>query len=505
MRILFVLRHPSYLRNFTSVVGALSAAGHRIHLIFDAEVREGEDEVVKQLQSEHPSVTWQYTEEDHKETRGPWHPVATRMRYGCDYLRYLQKPFAHAHALRARARERSPEWVRWLGDTFLRRFPPGLAIALKLGPPLEWSVGVHPLVDRLIDLFEPDLIMATPVVGLGSYQVDWLKAARLRGIPSALPVTSWDNLTNKGRLRVHPDKILVWNEAQKKEAIEFHGARGDDVLVCGAWTYDHWFDWKPSLAREMFLRLVGLEGAERYLLYVGSSRFIAPNETQFFERFMDALRANPDTKDVGVIVRPHHQNADQWAALDLGRWSKVAIFPKAGANPLNISKQNQYFDSIWHADAVFGINTSAQIEAGVIGRPVFTVTDGTFEKTQSGTLHFSHLSDPDHGLLYIAANPAEHARQLAEILKLPVQRRREKSDNFVRYFVRPYGIAEPATSRFVLAIESMEELKTRVPWLDRVSGAAIRSLILRRMTGFKLTRKKEQRLGSVQLRSDGGK
>jgi hypothetical protein len=505
MRILFVLRHPSYLRNFTSVVTSLSAAGHRVHILFDAQGPAGEDELVKRLHSEHANITWQFIEQERKDIRLPWQALANRMRYGCDYLRYLEKPFDNAHALRARAKGKAPEWIGRLGELYLGRFPPALAIALRFGPALEWSLWEHPLCDRFIDLFQPDVIMATPVVGLGSYQVDWFKAARRRGIPSILPVTSWDNLTNKGRLRVAPDKILVWNEGQKKEAVTLHGARAKDVIVCGAWTYDHWYEWRPTLAREEFLRMVGLEGAERYVLYVGSSPFIAPNETRFFQRYMDTLRADPATRGVAVLIRPHPQNALQWEAIDIGRWSQVSIFPKAGANPLSVSKQNQYFDSIWHSDAVFGINTSAQVEAGLIGRPVFTVTDPTFERTQSGTLHFHHLADPEVGLLHITASPAEHARQLAEVLALPSERRGGRSGSFAAYFVRPYGPGSAATPRFVETVESMQGMKARAPGFHSHLGLAIRSLILRRLTSVKLKRRSKGTLTSVQLRSDEGR
>ena len=47
----------------------------------------------------------------------------------------------------------------------------------------------------------PDVLLVTPLVDIGSDQVDYVKAARRLGIRSALPVLSWDNLTNKGLIR----------------------------------------------------------------------------------------------------------------------------------------------------------------------------------------------------------------------------------------------------------------------------------------------------------------
>ena len=74
----------------------------------------------------------------------------------------------------------------------------------------------------------------TPLVEPGSIQVDYIKSAGALGIPSALCVASWDNLTNKGSVRVAPDRVFVWNEAQKREAVDMHGIAASDVVVTGA-------------------------------------------------------------------------------------------------------------------------------------------------------------------------------------------------------------------------------------------------------------------------------
>ena len=79
-----------------------------------------------------------------------------------------------------------------------------------------------------------DVILVSPLVGLGSAQSDWVRLAAELGIPSVLPVASWDNLTNKGVLKEIPGQTLVWNEAQAREAIELQGVPADRVVVTGA-------------------------------------------------------------------------------------------------------------------------------------------------------------------------------------------------------------------------------------------------------------------------------
>jgi hypothetical protein len=69
------------------------------------------------------------------------------------------------------------------------------------------------------------VVLVTPLVELGSDQPDWIKSARALGIPVGFPVFSWDNLTTKGVLHVQPDRLFVWNDIQRREAIEYHNVR----------------------------------------------------------------------------------------------------------------------------------------------------------------------------------------------------------------------------------------------------------------------------------------
>ena len=43
--------------------------------------------------------------------------------------------------------------------------------------------------------------------------------------------------------------------------------------------------------------------------------------------------------------------------------------------------------------AVVGINTSALIEAAILGKRSFTVADPRYQKTQEGTFHFQYLTN----------------------------------------------------------------------------------------------------------------
>lgn len=456
MRILFEMYHPGFLRNFEGPVRRLADRGHELVLAFERPARLGEEKLVAELCRTYPNIV---TRELGKEPKTAWRHVANGVRSTGDYLRYMDRRYAGASALRERAAKKAPVWGQRLGKLRYLQTQSGHAAAMAVFRAAEAALPVSPEIAALVDETKPDLVVVTPLVGLGSAQADVVKAARKRGIPSVLGVASWDNLTNKGVIRAFPDRMLVWNGAQQDEALELHQVPRREVVVCGAWTYDHWFAWQAGCAKQDFMRSVGLDPARPYLLYVCSSPFIAPQETGFVRRWIASLRKSDDAglRSIGVLVRPHPQNAEQWRDESLADFPNVVVWPRAGANPINQGARDDYFRSLTFSSGIVGINTSALIEAAIISRPVFTIKDAEFAATQDGTLHFHHLTSANGGLLHVAADFDEHLAQVAAALAKP-EDMAQKSRSFVEAFVRPFGLDRPGVDRFVAAIEDMEGL-----------------------------------------------
>jgi hypothetical protein len=91
------------------------------------------------------------------------------------------------------------------------------------------------------------------------------------------------------------------------------------------------------------------------------------------------------------------------------------------------------------------------IEAGIVGRRSFTVLAPEFAGTQSGTLHFAHLTAP--GFLTTATSLDEHQAQLAAELAHPSTA--ATMAPFIEKFVRPFGLKTAATP---LVADTIEEL-----------------------------------------------
>jgi hypothetical protein len=241
------------------------------------------------------------------------------------------------------------------------------------------------------------------------------------------------------------------------------------VVVTGAQAYDHWFETRPSMTREQFCEQVGLDPLEPILLYLCSSPFIAPYEVGFVRNWIAAIRGAADVRlrRAGLLVRPHPQNAKQWQDVDFAGESNVALWPKTGVNPIGGTARADYYHSMFFSRGVVGVNTSGQIESGIVGRPVYAVTTGEFAGTQDGTLHFQHLKNAEGGLLHLANTFDVHVAQLSELLAGGAGED-EKARRFVEAFVRPHGLGVAATPRLVESLEAFAATPAAAP---HVAGA----------------------------------
>jgi hypothetical protein len=225
--------------------------------------------------------------------------------------------------------------------------------------------------------------------------------------------------------------------------------------MTGAYPFDKWFSRSPSRSAPEFKREVGLPEDLPYILFVGSTASIsAPTaEQEFVCEWLQALRSSPDAslRESGVLVRPHPYNSEHWSEFDLATFSPVTIWPPVGSDPLTDEERNDFFDSLYYADAVVGVNTSAMIEAAIVGRPVLTVTPPQFGDTQLGTLHFKHLLPENGGFVRRAVSLEEHLEQLRAVLASSDAE--QECAAFVSWFVRPLGLERPATLALVDTIE----------------------------------------------------
>ena len=460
---------PGFVRYYDETIDGLLERGHEVMLGFtDPSLRAEALEALEQwprrpqLLGGVPARTDGYAS------------LAVRVRILVDFVRYLDPRFARAQWLRDRRRVKLLEMP--LPERAVRQrdsLPGPLVRALvKALLATEQAIPSAPEIEHLLRDLRIDALLVSPLVTGGSPQTDYVKSARSLGIPSGVLVASWDNLTNKGLMRVVPDRVFVWNAAQRQEAETFHGVPPQRIVVTGAQPFDRWFGRAPTTSREEFCARVGLDPTRPFVAFVGSTSNIADAaaEDRFVRDWIQALRTShvPGLARLGILVRPHPDRRGPWSTIDVTGVDNAAVWPPDRPNSVVPAARGEYFDSLHHSAAIVGINTSAMVEGAVIDRPVLTVRLPEFEQSQGGTLHFDHLLPENGGPLVVASSLAEHVAQVAGSIDEPAgvsQRNRA----FVERFIRPNGLERPATEQLVDAIEALPsvavQLSTQHAWL----------------------------------------
>ena len=492
MRIFFSIQHFGSFMTYEPVIREFATRGHQLHLAVSRAESLGWEKALGRVLEQHPQITWSWLSPSPSRAAF-WFELAKTIRLWADYLRYFEPHYALAPKLRSRAEERVPPRLVRITQHALfskERNRHRLLSALRT---VERALPAEQEIRAELRRYKPDVVIITPLVYLGSWQFEVLRAALAEGMRTVFAVGSWDHLSSKALIRDFPQRVLVWNETQKDEAVRLHHVPAERVVVTGAQCYDQWFGRVPVRTREEFCARVGLPPDRPFVLYVCSALFWgSPVEAEFVRRWVESLRASAvrELRDVAILVRPHPARTDEWRSLDLSPFGNVVVY---GSNPMDAESKEDYFDSLFYSSAVVGLNTSAFLEGAIVGRALHTILTPEFSENQDGTLHFHYLLKVAGGVLQISRSFEEHHQQLVVSLRNP-EHRRDATEQFVRAFVRPQGLDRPATPVFCDAIERVATLDN--PAAERASAGLVllrwamypAFLALRRIYGTELFR-----------------
>jgi FkbM family methyltransferase len=466
VKILFVLKQKKNVETFAATIRVLTERGHSVALA----VQEHSDTRADQYRDWIDSPLFSVVRcPAHRTDR--WADVAWLLRSLRDCVHYQQPGMRNATKLQARSVQKLREELRIEADNesvakALRGLPaPQVGRLDDVFALAERQLPVDPVYESFLREQSPDVMLISPLVHFGSAQADFVAAARAVGIPVGMLLYSWDNLSTKGCLHRLPDWMFVWNERQGAEARALHEFSGDRVIITGAPRFDSFFALKPRLARDEFHAPLGLDPTRPTLLYVCSSVLVSASELPFVRAWLAAIRESAGSlRECNILVRPHpdiellgeeHQSEEiLWPSVRgaKGFVSRPFDDPRAIVLKTSDRARQGLFESLHHSAAVVGLNTSAELEAAIVGRPVYTVIAGDDAADgQRSTLHFHYLLEEQGGCVRRANSLAEHVTQLQD----EVDRPRDSADirRFAGEFLRPHGIDQPVAPVFADAIE----------------------------------------------------
>lgn len=448
LKILFVIRSGEHLLYFRSIVEELLKRGHKVKLLYDAKWTDEKDpKILADFKNANKNYDFEYGVAVRR--NDAWRKILFHTREILSYRSYLLEP---------RRNLRKYYHDRWLGylpatlQSVLRYgFVRSLLGSSVAAATLRFFERIAPPDKKICEdivRFRPDVVVASPVnMRFSSADLEYLKAAKQMSIPTALPVISWDNLTNKGLIHVMPDILLAWNRDQAAEARIPHGVPMDKIKLIGAPVFDQWFSsLKLGYSRKEFCDKYGLRESDPILAYLGSSVNVAQDESWLVADLRKALNEADEIgslpagslRNTQIIIRPHPANYKIYDKLNL---KKVIILPKTGTLPDSKDSAQIFYDTLYHAAAVLGVNTSGMIDAIIVGKPVMSILPKMYKDSQSETQHFQYLLEND--VLEITRNLDEFLEIFKKILT-GRDAKKEQREAFIKKYIRPNGLEKSA-------------------------------------------------------------
>ncbi len=440
-KVLFVGRSSGHFSYFESVLAGLLNRQADVELLLDKHWSHkwiiGFDQTaMNEFSESHPGFTFEWLQRRSDRHRKAIFALRELRAYRSYLVRKETTPFYvkrwHDYL--------TPQWKARLtkpGADKLLRSPIGggaLLAAEVMTPP-------DPGIIKLLKGKRPDLVIICPMNLRYSEETDYAKAARKLGIPVAVVTISWDNLSTKGLFHVVPDKLFVWNEYQRQDAVDIQGIPNHRISVSGSPFFDKWFERAGGqLPRAEFCSAIGFDPDRPILLYLGSSKNIAKNEAWFVQTVHDRLKRSSDPRlnRFQILVRPHPANAEIYKVINE---TDVRVWPEGGALPETRQDFADMRNSFFHAKAVLGINTSGMIDAVLADLPTFSVRLSRYAQTQSNSKHFKYLEQAD--ALYLCDDIDQFWTDLANVSGGHDPKAAQRRE-FARLFARPQGLERSA-------------------------------------------------------------
>lgn len=316
-----------------------------------------------------------------------------------------------------------------VGNRLLRLFPRLRQRALRW----ERFILRDKAIEALLSAEPVDLI----VLGTPGYTVQdglLLHAAVHRGIPVVAAVMSWDNLSSKGLINPQPDRLLVWSDHMRREAINLQGIPVERIIETGSPVHGAFVNPGRFGSRSANLRRLGLDPERRLIFYGTNHAAFFPDEIEVVKRVARWVEENTLGMPCQLWVRLHPQavvgpfevSTDPYRGL-VSEHVKVEFPPVRDSKLLwDLPK-----DDLEHLvgllrDADVVINTgSLSIDAAVLDRPVICIAydplgDLPYDKSVRRYYDYTHLSYVVRaGAVQLAVSPEDLRQKIIAYLNNP--------------------------------------------------------------------------------------
>jgi hypothetical protein len=465
VNILFVMRTAGYFPYHQTTIEHLLERGHRITLLFDHESGPIDERGFHEwLGHGHQVIVGSALRR-----RGFWRRLLFATREMRSYASYCRRG-PDVMFYRNRWRHYLPAWLRRRAEHHpVIRAAFRAPVTDRLLGAVERVAPASSHISEALRRDRPDCVVVSPANLRFDEEIEYVKAAGALGIPSVVPVMSWDNLTTKGLLHAQPDLLLAWHHGHREEAQTIHRIPASRVVITGSPFFDKWFAIdRPIRSRETTCEHIGLDPARPYALYLGSSANIARDESWLVAALLRAAQHADDQllTSLQLVFKPHPANLRPLPGLDA---AGIAVYQRERGRPDTMDALSEFRDVLHHAAVTIGINTTGMLDAVLCDRPCLALAAKKYRNTQTSTAHFQRMRESK--ALLVAGSVRSAMKALSRILA-GEDRTASARRRFAATYARPRGIGADAGQAAAIAIELASQRRS-VTEIDRAIGETL--------------------------------
>ena len=287
----------------------------------------------------------------------------------------------------------------------------------------------HPAMEALFDRYNPVLVIAANP-GLVFSEVPLLRTAKRRGVRCMAIDPSWDNFTNKLIPVRHVDRLIVWNEIMREQAVRLHGYDPSAIRIAGAPQFDPHF--RERTPRPEFFARLGADPARKLIALTTTPKALYAHYDHVTRALIGAMN-DGRLPNAQLLVRVHPRD-------DIDAYREFAGTPHviiekpfrdsvkvADGLAVDVTAENQRHlgDTLCYADVVVSVASTITIEACIVDTPVVNVNfDGPSEspyvKSARRYYAFTHYANVTaRNSVRLAMSPDEMVREVATYLADP--------------------------------------------------------------------------------------
>ncbi|RLG57826.1 MAG: hypothetical protein DRN83_00835 [Hadesarchaea archaeon] len=151
--------------------------------------------------------------------------------------------------------------------------------------------------------YKPSLVFSTDF--LHPYEWGLTKTARRLKVPVITMIANWDHLTK--RMLSKSDKVIGWDEFNKRQLIEYYGYNSRDILVAGIPHQDYFVRAKDKfLPKGEFLKKLGAKPDKKLILYTTAR---AQDDQSIIKIICEAIKNGKIKYPAHLHVRIHPEDS----------------------------------------------------------------------------------------------------------------------------------------------------------------------------------------------------